>query len=529
MTIKQSLLAAIAILVFYSVKSQAPSPAARWENGFWHARWIAFSERGGNDFGVFHFRKTITLPDKPESFVINISADNRYRLFVNGISVCTGPARSDLANWNFETIDIAPFLHKGENIIAATVWNFGEYRPYSQISYQTAFIIQGNTEKEFIINTNKTWKAIQDSAYSPFPIDRSKIHTYIVTAEGEKVDGNLYPWNFEKPEFDDSRWRQAVQLGYAAKSRTYGTDGNWMLVPRAIPLAEETAQRFATVRRNNLENVKAGAFSLFLSGHGAIQVPANKKVSILIDQSHLTNAYPQLVCSGGNNAMIRMSYAEALIDDHRNKGNRDSIEGKHLEGLADLYIADGMKLQHYSPLFFRTFRYLQLDIETKEDGLELDDISSVFTGYPFAENAWFHCDNKQIDKLWEIGWRTARLCSVDTYFDCPYYEQLQYVGDTRIQAQISLYVSGDDRLMKKAISDIGNSFIPDGLTQSRYPSRDMQLIPTFSLWWVCMIHDFWMQRKDDAFIRSHLDGIVSVIEWYKRHIADNGMLGSLSW
>src|SRR5579862_5838581 len=220
MTIKQSLLAAIAILVFYSVKSQAPSPAARWENGFWHARWIAFSERGGNDFGVFHFRKTITLPDKPESFVINISADNRYRLFVNGKSVCTGPARSDLANWNFETVDIASYLTPGNNIIAATVWNFAEYRPYSQISYQTAFIIQGNSEKESIINTDKSWKVIQDSGYSPFPIDRTKIQTYIVTAEGEKVDGNKYDWHFEQLNYDDSRWSPASQLWYAAKSRT---------------------------------------------------------------------------------------------------------------------------------------------------------------------------------------------------------------------------------------------------------------------------------------------------------------------
>ncbi len=224
-----------------------------------------------------------------------------------------------------------------------------------------------------------------------------------------------------------------------------------------------------------------------------------------------------------------MIYAEALIDNKRNKGNRDSIDGKRIEGLADEFIADGSDYEIYSPLFFRTFRYLQLEIETKNEPLIINDIRSIFTGYPFKENAVFKSDKKEIDKLWQVGWRTARLCSVDTYFDCPYYEQLQYVGDTRIQAQISLYVSGDDRLMKKAIDDIGNSFIPDGLTQSRYPSRDMQLIPTFSLWWVCMIHDYWMHRKNDSFIQSHLDGITRVLEWYKQHLGDNGMLGKLSW
>ncbi|HEY4875326.1 MAG TPA: alpha-rhamnosidase, partial [Puia sp.] len=129
--------------LFSSTKifSQSPLVNPKWENGFWKAKWIAHPSASGNDFGVFHFRKTFSLDEKPSSFIINISADNRYRLFVNGISVCTGPARSDLANWNFETVDIASYLQKGNNIIAATVWNFAEYRPYSQISYQTAFII----------------------------------------------------------------------------------------------------------------------------------------------------------------------------------------------------------------------------------------------------------------------------------------------------------------------------------------------------------------------------------------------------
>jgi alpha-L-rhamnosidase len=501
----------------------------KWEHGFWKAKWIALGSASGNDFGVFHFRKSFTLAEKPASFVINISADNRYRLFVNGRAVCTGPARSDLANWNFETVDIAPYLNSGNNILAATVWNFAEYRPYSQISYQTAFIIQGNSENESVVNTDRSWKVIQDAGYFPNPIDRAKIQTYIVTAEGEKVDGNRYVWNFEQLNYDDSKWSPASQLWYPAKSRSYGTDGNWMFVPRSIPLAEESPQRFALVRRSDLENKTRAELAAFIAGSAPLAIPAHQKITILLDQSFLTNAYPQLICSKGKDAEIRLVYAEALIDQNRHKGNRDSIEGKRIEGLADEFVADGGEHRLYSPLFFRTFRYLQLEIQTSAEPLLIEDMRSVFTGYPFKENASFKSDQKQIDKLWQVGWRTARLCAVDTYFDCPYYEQLQYVGDTRIQAQLSLYVSGDDRLMRKAINDIGHSFIPDGLTQSRYPSRDMQVIPTFSLWWVCMIHDFWMHRKDDAFVSAHLDGIASVLRWYTDKLANNGMLGSLSW
>ncbi len=82
--------------------------------------------------------------------------------------------------------------------------------------------------------------------------------------------------------------------------------------------------------------------------------------------------------------------------------------------------------------------------------------------------------------------------------DTPYYEQLQYVGDTRIQALISYAVAGDDRLARQAIEAFDQSRIPDGITHSRYPSSLPQNIPTFSLLWIGMVHDYWMYRPDPA-------------------------------
>jgi hypothetical protein len=88
--------------------------------------------------------------------------------------------------------------------------------------------------------------------------------------------------------------------------------------------------------------------------------------------------------------------------------------------------------------------------------------------------------------------------------DCPYYEQMQYIGDTRIQALISLYVSGDDRLMRNAIEQFDDSRIPEGLTFSRYPSNIIQLYPGFSLFWVAMVHDYHRHRPDSTFTQRFL-------------------------
>jgi alpha-L-rhamnosidase len=68
-------------------------------NNRWTAQWISHPTESLLDYGVFHFRKNFDLKEQPKEFIINISADNRYRLFVNGKAVCFGPARSDCHAW----------------------------------------------------------------------------------------------------------------------------------------------------------------------------------------------------------------------------------------------------------------------------------------------------------------------------------------------------------------------------------------------------------------------------------------------
>ena len=66
-------------------------------------------EADPHTYNIQYFRKEFSLADKPEKFIIHVSADNRYKLYVNGEIVSVGPARSEIYHWQFETVDIAPF------------------------------------------------------------------------------------------------------------------------------------------------------------------------------------------------------------------------------------------------------------------------------------------------------------------------------------------------------------------------------------------------------------------------------------
>lgn len=498
-------LLAILSSIFYS---RAASP--------WHASWIVPAGEEGRDYGVYYFRKSIELTAKPTAFLIHVSADNRYKLYINGTLVSLGPARSDLYHWNYETVDLAPYLRSGKNIVSAIVWNEADHRPEAQMSVRTAFIIQGNAPAEEILNTNNTWKCIRDSAYRP-------LAGFFAASTGEFVDRNktIRDWMFAS--FDDSAWPSAANL-FGGQPKGLSDGLGWILVPSKLPPRELKYQRIPVCRRATGIDVPSG----FPGQKTSLTIPANTTVTLLLDQTYLTNAYLTLTFSKGANAGISLRYAESLYAERTpyglRKGNRNDIDGKFFVGREDSLISDGTSGQSYTNLNFRTFRYIQLLVHTKSEPLVIDDIYGTFTGYPFTQPSEFVTEDAGIKKILEIGWRTARLNAWETYTDCPYYEQLQYIGDTRVQAMITYYNSADDRLPRNAIELMDHSRLTDGVTLSRYPSRSTQIISPFSLWYIGMLHDYWMYRGDSGFIGDKLPGARAILKFFSEYQGADGSL-----
>jgi hypothetical protein len=213
----------------------------------WDARWIAVPGEPANGYGVYLFRRSLDLGSVPSSFIVHVSGDNRYKLFVNDKLVSLGPARGDLYYWNFETVDLAPFLLKGKNIIAAQVWNEGELRPEAQISWCTGFILQGNTSEESVINTSNAWKCIRDESYRP--LSSPEVIGYYVTGPGEFIDMKKHIRGWTRTDFDDSTWKNASAAYWRGGSPKGLQDAfGWMLVPSPIPAMELTGQRLQNVR-----------------------------------------------------------------------------------------------------------------------------------------------------------------------------------------------------------------------------------------------------------------------------------------
>jgi alpha-L-rhamnosidase len=504
----------------------APDPPHRE----WKAGWITHPTAPLREPIVLHFRRTLTLAAVPASYVVRVSGDNRFVFYVNGQRVGDGPARGDLVHWRYERFDLAPLLKPGDNLIGATVWNFGVYGPVAQMSDRTAFLLESEADGDNSISTPKGWMVEVEQGHRPLPRVPSGLMEYFASGPGEEVDGAHYDWSWNSNDALGSAW---VPAGTAIPESIYPDtnkahsadttgDNPWGLVPDGLPKMEYAATSAGDAVRADSPELKAFPAS-------AVTVAASSHVHILLDRKTLTTAYPRLIVSGGKGAKVRLTYAEALYDKEMHKGDRDDVDDRKAAGIVDSFLPDGGEHRTFEPLWWRTWRYLDLDIQTADDPLQLESLTANFTAYPFEERAKFQSGDGDLDKIWEISWRTARLDAHETYMDTPYYEQLQYIGDTRVQALISYSVAGDDRLARQALAAFDASRIPEGVTRSRYPSSLPQTIPTFSLIYIGMLRDFWMYRPDSAPVRAGLMGERSVLNWFAQYEQPDGLLRELPW
>jgi len=456
--------------------------------------WITHADAGTRAPLVLEFRRDISLERVPESVPVAVTADNRFILRVNGSRVASGPSTGTLKSWRYATVDLAPFLRKGTNEITATVWNFGEFAPLSQQTVATGFRLIGDP----VSTTAPGW--------------RVRIHAGHSATEGRKQ----IPWQYyvaSAPEVIDARqspsdWQDAV-LAPAAAART--------LIPDPLP-----PQNFVRAAPGEVVRASIAYGARFPSS--PVTIPPSSTVKLLVRRDAMISAYPELEVEGGRDAVIKLQYGESLYDAANRKGDRNLVGDLQLRGFHDTFIADGGR-QRFEPLWWRTFRFVEIEVTTKAESLSLLGFRLYETGYPFQTVASFRSDDADLNRIWNIGWRTVRVDAHETFMDSSYWEQLQYTGDTRLEMLITYAVSGDPRLARQAIEAFAESDVDGGLMQGAYPSRGNNVIATFAFAWVGMLADWSMEQPDRTLIERHLPRMRRVLDWFQPRLNSHGLLG----
>jgi alpha-L-rhamnosidase len=452
---------------------------------------------------VLHFRRLLPLERVPRSLPATVTADNRFVLYVNGIRAASGPSTATHASWRFSTLDLASYLKPGDNVIAAVVWNFGEAAPLAQMSVATGFRMTGAG-----VATGETgWRVAIDAGRTAVLGRRQIDWTYYVASAPEVIDAAKADWDWMTRGETGTQWLDAVAAPAAQRA----------LVEDPLP-----PQLFRPAPAGEVVRSSLPAGKDFPAR--AVRVPAHGNAKLLLRRDAMISGYPALQVSGGKGATIRLEYGEALYDQDRKKGDRDLVGDREVIGFFDTFIADGEE-RTFAPLWWRTFRFIEIEVSTADEPLLLVGLRVDETGYPFEPVALFQSSDAELDRIWQVGWRTLRVDAHETFMDSSYWEQLQYTGDTRLEMLITYAVSGDPRLARQAIEAFASSDVDGGLMQGAFPSRGNNVIATFSFAWVGMLADWALEQPDTALIRRHLPRVRKILQWFEPRLNPQGLLG----
>lgn len=439
-----------------------------------------------------------------------ITAVSRYRLWVNGQSVLSGPCKGDLNRQYYETVDLTPCLRPGKNIFAVQVLFNDPDIARDQTDTRAAIygvVGAGNCHALAIsgditdadgqcigsVTTGQAdWRVWLDNT---FYLKSTPFSVYMGAVE-EDIDFRLSPSDWKTVDYDASGWPPALPHGPVMPSATFKSVGvvpRVRVIPRIIPLLEETEAGFEHIHSN--------------------------RDQIILDAGAHVNGYPRFWFEGKAGTEIIITYLERF---------GDGTDGQHIDdlngsvsGRADRIVLNG-KLLCYEPFWVRTFRYIVIH------GGQLAG-TPVYrrTGYPLPVESRISSTAPWVGKLWDICLRTLRNCMMETYMDCPYYEQLQFIMDTRLQMLFTYAVSRDTQLVKKALLDFHCSILPSGLLPGKTPTAYLQVISTFSLHYVYALWEYVEHTDDLSLGRKYRPDIDRILDYYDGKRDESGLVGPI--
>ena len=449
-----------------------------------------------------------------------VSADSRYNLYLDGKLLGRGPVRGDLEHYHCERYeqDVA----SGDHLLCAEVlfWSDGLRIPWSEVHFTPAFLLLGECGGEEI-STPEHWRCLADLSRSSRKWhDAWRRNAVTPIAPMEEFSSGREVGNWKEGLFDDSSWIPPEKVALPCFPELCRTDppSRWKLRDSGIPQMSSEPIRIASVLYGTEEN-------LHIASDGVLRGTLSAgRHTVLLD---LGRYYTHVFCfkASGGCGSIRIAYGEALFENGKKCADRGPVSGARIgeNGYADRILLAGGKTE-FRPFWYRSGRYVELEFELSESLLL--ELSFSFLAYPLKRQATFQSpEDPVLERIFETAWHTARCCAHEHYEDCPYWEQMQYVGDTRIQALISYIGSGDGRLGRQAIRQFDESRIGSGLTMSRYPSNFRQIIPGFSLFWIMMIDDYHSFFPDAEVVRGHWNGIRDVLEFFENHREESGLIG----
>lgn len=423
-----------------------------------------------------HFRKKIVFREG-KNIVLNISADDYYKLYINEMFVAQGPAPAYADSYNYNQIDISSFIKEGKNIFAVHVYYQGELnRVWNSGDNRQGMIADIFVDGKYYCGTDETWVYHRAEEYSGEIIGSKTQYT-------ENIDFRKKQTGWKALNFDESVYESVVVLEK--------DDHSYREEPvECVQVYNQYPKEILQIERGkwfiDFGTEIVGQF--YMKAHGV----EGQKVRILCGEEVMEN--------------------DPLAVRYQMRCNCNYNETCILSGKED-------EFEFYD---YKGFRYV--NVITESDAVLPDTFCAVVRHHRFKEKCKLVSNRPWIEEIWNLCVNSVKWGVQEGYLDCPTREKGQYLGDFTVTGLAHLYITGDVEMYRKALIDFSKTVkVCKGLL-SVAPGSLMQEIADFSLQYPMQIYHYYQYTKDLDLVRQLYRVACGVLEYFDEYEGKDGLL-----
>lgn len=422
------------------------------------------------------FRKKLSINECAKA-IIKISADDYYKLYINGKFVTMGPASAYPSSYYYNEIDVTNYLVAGENTFAVhtyyqglinRVWVSGDRRQMMWLE----LLVDGVTR----LVSDESWLCAEHTAYSEMGTVGYE------TAFLERYDSRAPEVNFYLPDFDDALWANAKVF----KNADY--------VIKKQPTKQLEIYEVEPIKIETDENC------------------------MQIDFGREYVGYLNIVAKGSRGSIVKVRCAEEL-----NQDGTPRYDMRCYVKYEEEWILSGGS-DSLNQFDYKAFRYVEL---TFDDSVTVEKVSMTVRHYPFELLADYGNPSDELKKILNLCIDTVKYGTQEIFMDCPTREKGQYLGDLSISGRAHAVMTKDTKMLKKAISNFcESSFICPGIMAVSVSSL-MQEIADYSLQLPAVVTWLYHFDGDKDFVRYTEPYLTGMYNYFSKYRTECGLLRSV--
>ena len=207
-------------------------------------------------------------------------------------------------------------------------------------------------------------------------------------------------------------------------------------------------------------------------------------------------------------ALTHITYGESAVEEVSEIGYKNATYDHSVRD-TDIF------LPTFSDMTFNEtgFRFLFIRLKGKDAKLSLKAVTAVSVYRDIPSLGSFCCDNETLNKIYDTAAYTCKLCLQNYIWDGIKRDRLVWVGDMHPEMLTVRTVFGNIPLMAQTLDFIRNATPLPGW---------MNNMPTYSMWWMIIVRDWYFYTGDNVFLENNRDYIISLSKQICSVVSDDG-------